>query len=202
MTEDPTFKHIFGKDWDNLPPVMHQHYANRPFSNDLNLCHGRMTIKSAFFLRLLSPLFKVFGGIPTKNANDVPVTVRFESNERDATFHFVRTFNFPSEKPYVFHSYMVGLMGNNVVEIMKYRLCWRSKFSWESDKVILAHNGFSLNLFGKFIPLPITWVIGHIHAEEEAISDTRFKMFVEINHWLFGKIYEYSGEFEMENTRA
>ncbi len=93
---------------------------------------------------------------------------------------------------------MIPTGDNKVTEAMKMGLCWQSKFSWANNKVTLSHNGFSIKLFGRLIPLPLTWLIGHIHAEEEAVSETRFKMFVEINHWLLGKIYEYRGEFEME----
>jgi len=32
---DPTFKSIFGENWENLPPVMKQRYTNRPYSSEV-----------------------------------------------------------------------------------------------------------------------------------------------------------------------
>lgn len=198
--QQPTFQSIFGESWNELPPVMHAHYANRPFSCDVNECRGTMSVKCAPLLRLVASLMHFAGGIPLANEDNIPVSVRFESDEDSPAFHFIRTFDLANRTPYVFHSRMVPLKDNEVAEIMAFRLCWRSRFSWQGGKVILSHSGFSLYLFNTFIPLPLTWLIGQIHAEEEPVSDTGFAMFVEIRHWLFGKIYEYRGRFEMVGT--
>jgi len=40
MKNEPTFKAIFGDDWDQLPPIMRKHYANRPNSNDTTVVEG------------------------------------------------------------------------------------------------------------------------------------------------------------------
>lgn len=196
--QDPTFKQVFGDAWHQLPPVMHRHYANRPYSDDVNICHGRLSVRSAPMVRLFWPIMRRFGGVPAVNADNIPVTVEFKSDPSDNSFHFKRTFDLPGEKPFIFHSRMVPQSGNQVTEILPFGLCWRIRYGWRDNKVILGHDGYAVRLFNKIIPLPLSWVIGHIHAEEEAITDTKFKMFVEIRHPLFGKIYEYRGEFEME----
>lgn len=198
--DQPIFKNIFQDSWADLPVAMHKHYANRPFSSDAYICKGRMDIEAHFLLRLFAPISHMLGGIPIANQKNIDAKVTFKSDQDTPNLHFVREFYLKQNKPYIFHSTMVPTGENKVTEVMKFGLCWRSKFSWQSDKVILAHDGYSLNLFGILIPLPITWLIGHIHAEEEALSDTSFKMFVEINHPLLGKVYEYRGEFEMEPT--
>ena len=180
-----------------MPPVMHRHYANRPFCRDVNIAEGVMTVRTAPVLRLAAPLLRLIGGIPAVNAENIPVTVRFESEERLDALHFKRSFRFPGNKPYVFHSRMMPRGGNRIVERMKYGLGWCVGFLWQDNKVMLQHEGFCLCLFGKFIPLPISWLIGSINAEEWALDDKSFAMSVEIRHPLFGKIYEYSGEFSM-----
>ena len=200
MNGEPIFKSIFGDTWQAMPPVMHKHYANRPFSDDSYSCSGPMRVHAACILRLFGPLMMLMGGIPITRDDNVPTTVHFNSDSDTNHLHFVRRFHFKGRKPYIFHSTMVPIRENIVVEVMKFRLCWCSRFSWQDDRVILAHNGYKLYLFGKFIPLPISWLVGNIHAEEQAISDTAFKMFVEINHPLLGKIYEYHGTFEMDEN--
>ena len=198
----PIFEHVFGAAWHQMPPVMRKHYANRPFSNDVQVAKGKMWVKTAPILRFFAPLLRLLGGIPAVDAENIPVTVSFKSETKDTALHFVRHFHLQEGAPYIFHSKMIARGGNDVVEVMKFRLGWCTKFLWQNDKVILAHNGFCLCLFGYFIPLPITWLIGHIHAEEEAIDNNHFKMFVEIRHPLFGKVYEYRGTFAMAETDA
>ena len=148
-------------------------------------------------LRIFAPVLQILGGVPAVNETDVPVTVRFESEDSSQAFHFNRAFHFTGKKPYVFHSKMVPQGGNKVVEQMKFGLGWRVSFHWQEDKVILAHNGYCLCLFRRFFPLPLDWLLGTVHAEEQAINDASFKMFVEMRHWVFGKIYEYRGTFHM-----
>ncbi|UTW56378.1 DUF4166 domain-containing protein [Kordiimonas sp. SCSIO 12610] len=200
MTTDPIFKSVFGKDWEHLPSVMHKHYTNRPFTNDTYSCVGKMDVKAHILMRLFAPLSHMLGGIPIANQSDIPVKVIFKSTPFDDHLHFVRTFQMRDRKPYIFHSEMIPTGDNKITEVMKMGLCWQSKFKWQNNKVILAHNGYAVKLFGRLISLPLTWLIGHIHAEEEATSEIGFKMFVEINHWLFGKLYEYRGEFTMETA--
>ena len=41
---EPTFKSVFGASWDDLPPVMKQHYANQPYSNDEVTVEGTLDV--------------------------------------------------------------------------------------------------------------------------------------------------------------
>ena len=61
----------------------------------------------------------------------------------------------------------------------------------------MTHQGYSFNLFGKFIPLPVTWLIGRGDAVEFAVDEHHFDMKVEINHFLFGLLYTYYGRFKV-----
>ncbi len=51
---------------------------------------------------------------------------------------------------------MVQFKGSEVIEIMPFGLGWEMFCRWDRDKVVLKHSGYSLNLFGHFIPLPLT----------------------------------------------
>ena len=86
------------------------------------------------------------------------------------------------------------------MEIMSLGLCWNIHYLWKNNKVILRHKGYALKAFGHFIPLPITWLLGRGDAEEWAIDDNMFEMYAQLTHPLFGKIYEYKGQFEFEKT--
>jgi len=194
---DPIFKSIFGESWDDLPPVMKKHYANRPYTDDKVTVEGVMDVTCAGPIRMFKPLFLILGGIPPYNENAVPVTVTFESEPGSKVFRFNRVFHFKAAKPYSFRSHMVQMKGNDVVEIMRFGLCWRMNYLWGDGKVILKHKGYMLRLFGHFIPLPLTMLMGKGYAEEIAVDDDTFDMFVHITHPWWGKIYEYKGQFRV-----
>lgn len=195
----PTFKSIFGEDWNSLPPVMKKHYANRPYSDEVTTVEGVLDVFCKPPLLWLSPLMKLLGQIPTFNEDNVPVTVRFESDLNSKAFHFNRSFNFLNRKPYVFHSRMLQIKDNEVVEIMRFGLGWKMQYSWDGEKVILAHKGYVIQLFGHLIPLPLTMLMGAGNAAEYPVDDKTFDMEVSIAHPWWGEMYGYKGRFEVPN---
>ncbi len=200
MKEDPIFKSIFGDDWDKLPPVMHKHYANRPFTSDITKVDGTLDVKCAGPIKALSWLFWLMQGIPPHSETEVPVTVNFESDKETKFFYFNRIFNFKTRKAYNFKSRMIQTTGNEVIEIMRSRIGWRMNYEWEDEKVKLKHKGYVLYVFGHFIPLPLTFLLGEGNAEELAIDENTFDMVVTIFHPWWGTIYEYKGRFSIRNN--
>jgi len=140
-------------------------------------------------------------GIPPANETDVPVSVYFESDSHSKSFHFNRIFNFQTRKPYHFKSRMIQTQGNEVVEVMRSRMGWRMNYVWEDDRVKLKHKGYILSVFGCFIPLPLSLLVGKGDAEEIAVNDDTFDMVVSITHPLWGKIYEYKGRFTVKENQ-
>jgi len=196
-TAEPIFKSIFGEHWDSLPQVMHRHYANRPYTDDEVMAEGTLDVMCAGPIKIMRPLMKLLGQIPARNEKAVPVTVHFQSDQSSKAFHLVRTFNFKHDTPYIFHSRMQHLKDNEVIEIMPFGLGWKILYRWDGKKVILDHNGYALRLFGYFIPLPLTFLIGKGYAEEIATDNKTFDMITHITHPWWGKIYEYKGRFKV-----
>lgn len=194
--KEPIFKPVFGNNWEVLPLVFRKHYANRPYSNDVVTAKGKMNIKYSFLAKLMLPLFKLLKTLVPYQGENIPTTVYFRSDMDSARFHYDRQFDFPGKPAYYFRSYMVQIKDNIVVEFMRFGIGWRTRFTSEGNKVILNHAGYVWRLFGFIIPLPISLIIGTGYAEEEALSETEFKMKMEITHPLFGKVFEYSGEFK------
>lgn len=194
---DPIFKPIFGPDWDSLPLVIKRHYANRPYSNDSVVVDGVLDVMCAGPIKAFNWLFWRLGGIPPHNEQGVTVTVVFESDPNSKTFSFNRSFHFKTKPFYQFRSRMIQVKGNEVVEMMRFGIGWRMSYGFEDGRVKLKHRGYVLHAFGKFIPLPLTTLIGAGYAEEIATSDDSFDMFVHIIHPWWGKIYEYRGHFNI-----
>lgn len=146
----------------------------------------------------MGPLMKMLGQIPACNEKAVPVTVQFQSDPNSKAFHLIRTFRFKEGAPYIFHSRMIQIKDNEVIEIMPFGLGWKMRFHWDGEKVMLTHSGYALNLLGHFIPIPLTLLIGEGYAEEFAIDDNTFEMKTRITHPWWGKVYEYKGRFTRE----
>ncbi len=197
--KEPIFKSIFGDAWDELPPVMHKHYAICPYMDDETVVVGTLDVMCAGPLKLLAPVLKIMEQIPAHNEKNVPVTVHFKSNRNSKAFHFQRVFSF-KEKSYVFRSRMVRTKDNEVMEIMRFGLAWKMLYLWNGEKVILKHRGYALYIFGHFIPMPLTIFMGEGYAEEMAVDDNTFDMITHITHPWWGKIYEYKGRFEIKDT--
>ncbi len=194
---EPTFKPIFGDAWYELPIVIKKHYANRPFTADRVTVEGHLDILCARQMRLLSPLLWLMGSVPPVNEKAVPVTVHFDSAPQDRTFSFTRIFHFPGRRPYSFHSSMMQIRDNEVVEVMRYGLCWRMIYQWRDGKVVLQHKGYALKIFGYLVPLPLTLLLGRGDAEEMAIDENTFEMRATVTHFWVGKVYEYKGRFRV-----
>ena len=197
LPSEPIFKDIFGTSWQDLPPVMHKHYLNRPYTDDVNTVEGVLDVMCAGPIKVLSPLFWLMGGIPPQNEKNVPVTVRFESNPDTKEFHFNRTFHFKERKPYQFQSKMIQTSGNELIEIMRFGFGWRMNYFWEDNRVKLKHKGYVFKIFSRYIPIPLTFLMGEGNAEETAIDDDNFNMQVNITHPWWGKMYEYKGHFKV-----
>ena len=195
--DQPIFQTIFGANWNKVPTVIRRHYAIRPYADDRVTVEGTLDVMCRGPVRWLRPLFLLLGMIPPFNANKVPVTVVFESSRNSRDFLFNRTFHFAGRKPYRFRSRMRQIADDEVVELMRFGIGWKMRYLWRDDKVILQHRGYVLSLLGHLVPLPLTALFGAGHAEETAVDDETFDMWVEIRHPWWGKIYGYSGQFRI-----
>jgi hypothetical protein len=195
--KQPIFQSIFGSSWNDLPVVMQKHYANRPYSNDIVTVKGKMDIQFNWFGKLCTPLFRIFGTLIPFQGKNIETIVRYKSDETDNSVSFDRVLHFPNKEPFHFRSKMVPIENSRIIEFMGFGLGWCMDYAYEDNLVKLKHRGYVIRMLGLNIPVPIAFFIGKGYAEEKAISDNSFDMFVTITHPLWGKIYEYRGQFNI-----
>lgn len=181
-----------------MPQVMHQHYANRPHTRDVVVVEGIMEVRASRLMQLFAPLLKWSGLLVPYQAKKVPTTVIFRSEPNSNAFCFDREFRFPGKAPYHFRSRMMPVGGNEVIEYMSLGIGWRAAYGFADGKVVLTHRGYVLRILGFHIPLPMHWLFGKGYAEEEATSETSFRMHMNICHPWFGEVYAYAGNFEVK----
>jgi hypothetical protein len=197
MPHEPIFQPVFGPQWRQLPTLMQQRYANRPYSDDVVTVEGTLTIRRSALARVLSPLLRLAGALVPYDGGPVPVTVHFRSEPQGDGYIFDRHFHIPGRAPYHFRSRMRQAGGNEVVECMRIGIGWRARFSWDGQRVAMAHVGYALPLAGHWLSLPLEWLLGCGTAWEQPLDGQRFAMAMEIRHPLWGLVYAYSGEFTL-----
>jgi hypothetical protein len=195
---EPIFKSVFGAEWEAMPPVLKAHYANRPFSNDVVVHEGLMDIKLSKLTKLIGPLFKLFGALVPYEGTNIPTTVYSRSEPDSANYILERHWHFPDRESYIFLSTLIPRGGSEVFELMRFGLGWLGDYRYNGEKVLLTHKSFCFRVFGKLIPIPLALFLGKGYAEEEVTGDNMFKMYVEMKHGIFGKTFEYRGEFKVE----
>lgn len=194
----PIFKSIFGTAWEAMPPVMHQHYANRPYTQDVVTVEGVMEVRASRLMQLFAPLLKWSGLLVPYQGKEVPTTVTFRSESDSRAFAFDREFRFLGKAPYHFRSRMLPVAGNEVIEYMSLGIGWHAAYRFADNKVTLTHRGYVWRVLGYNIPAPLHWLFGKGYAEEEATGDASFRMYMDIRHPWFGEVYTYAGNFEIK----
>ena len=197
QNEQPIFEPIFGKSWEDLPPSLRKHYANRPYTDDVVELKGVMDIKLSKITRLMKPLFKLFGALVPYEGENIPTTVYSKSEPVTADYNLERHFHFPNQESYVFRSRFIHVKDSDVIEVMKFGIGWRCDYIYNGDRVLLIHRGYYWRIFGMLLPIPLTLLLGKGDAWEEAVNDNSFRMCMTITHPLFGRTFEYKGQFEL-----
>ena len=193
----PIFQSVFGTQWESLPIVLKKHYANKACSNDVVKLDGVMDIELSKLTRLLKPLFRLTGALVPYEGSNIPTIVYSRSEANTNHYVLERYFHIPNQQPYIFRSKFVPIKNNEVIEIMKFGIGWRCYYSWNGEKVQLTHKGYAIRIFGALIPIPLSLLLGKGYAEEIALDDNHFKMLMVITHPLFGKTFEYKGQFKV-----
>jgi hypothetical protein len=180
------FEQIFGMPLSALPVVMQKHYAVRANSEEKVFVQGVMAIRQSRFIRWLSPALRLL--VPRDGEEILSVT--FYSGLGSSDFHFDRSLNLPGQPPFRFHSRLVRVRENEAVEVMRGGIGWRSRYRAQGDRVFLRHMGYCWQLGSLFVPIPLmSWIIGRGAAEEQALTDDHFKMWMIITHPVFGEVY-------------
>jgi len=191
------FAPVFGARWRTLGAVLKTHYRHKSFSNDKVVVEGLLDVECKGVFHFLKPFYRAMGIVPAVTESQVQVTVAFESALDSAEFHFNRHFAFKQHRPYEFRSRMICTADGRVIEIMRFGVCWLSEFSCSDNAIKMQHKGYALRMFGKVVPIPVTWLFGAGYGEETVVDDEQFDMQVSITHGLFGKIYGYHGRFKV-----
>lgn len=159
-----------------------------------------MNITTSKFFKFLSPLFKFSSALVPYAAKKIPVTVELASDIKSNKITMRRTFYYPEKSPYHFTSKIIHAKDDIVIELMRLGFASRLIYKYDKNKITMDYGGYVFCIGKKQIPLPLGFLIGKFYAYEEAISDAEFVMLVKLTHPLFGKIFQYDGNFKIAGS--
>lgn len=195
----PTFKPVFGEDWERLPTVIKKHYANRPYSSDITRVKGLMTITFSPLMKFIAPFLSFFNMFAPKPGKDIPVEVDYLSSPENSSFIFDRRFYYQHlSKPFKFKTVLWQIKENMIIDVLRFGLGLKMIYQFDGTKIRFIHCGYALVLGKLHIPLPLTFILGKGYGEETPINDTSFHFFLESVHPLFGRIIRYEGVFTLQ----
>ena len=152
-----------------------------------------MEIRYSRIMACFMPVFRLLHILVPYEGKRVPVKVNFRSEMNSDIVHIQREFNVPGIKPYAFNSHLHILGENDVIEGMGWGMGWRMHYFFDGQKVVMAHKGYVLRLWGFNIPLPLSFFVGKSYAEEVPINDNTYRVNLTMTHAWFGLMYYYSG---------
>ena len=194
----PVFKQILGNQWNNLGEVIQKHYFLRPYSNDHICVTGVMTeINHSFPAKLLIPFGMLFGALVPYKGREIPIEVYYHTKNENSNIYWDRVFMFPGKRPYHFRSFMQPAKNNEVVEFVRFGVGMRLKVTAEQGALVFRNSGYIWKVANISIPIPLHLILGTAYVEERPIDSTRFSMKMELAHPLFGKLFQYRGEFSL-----
>lgn len=195
--QKPLAEKIFGNKTQYIPRVLQARYSNRPYSTDSVLLKGEMNIKLSKIFKIVSPLFRLVGALVPYAAENIPVTVEFVSDEKSNKIVMHRTFYYTNRPPYHFRAKVIHIENNIVLEVMRFGFASKLLYRFEKNTIFMDYGGYVLRVGKLTIPLPLGFLIGKFTAFEKAIDENRFSMQVKIDHFMFGTVFQYDGDFDV-----
>lgn len=178
--------------WDVIPPALQAHYN---VNDSVHVEHGHLSVEYPVWLQWPLNLMVKFGVLVNQREREVPTTVQREI--RDGVEYWHREMGF-SKKPAAFTSYTRFKDDRTIVEYPNRLLGLRMKLSWSDNTLRYHSDGYVLAVFGREIRIPDCLALGKASIEERALTETRYEMDFSIRHPLFGQVFRYYGEFEVQ----
>lgn len=191
-------RRALGSEWCALGNVVRRHYDLPPRTETRLQVEGRMAVAFSPMGKLLITAGRLFDALVPYVGREIPVTVRNWSRADSDAMFWHRTFRYPGKKnPVIFHSRMEYLGNRHIVEYVKYGLGIRMRLSTEGETLRFDSQGYQWVLGPLTLRIPDWLLLGNAVIIETPLSERSFRVDFEINHPLWGRTFEYSGEFSL-----
>ncbi len=188
-------RRALGSEWSALGSVIRRHYDLPPRTQARLQVDGVMQVSLSTVGKLLITAGRLFDALVPYKGSKIPVTVRNWAKADSGAMFWHRTFRYPGRTPVIFHSRMEYTGDKQIVEYVKYGLGIRMRLSAEGETLRFDSRGYQWDLGPLKLHIPDWALLGRAVIKETPISEQAFRVDFEINHPLWGRTFEYSGEF-------
>ncbi|PWQ92176.1 DUF4166 domain-containing protein [Leucothrix pacifica] len=196
MTEQQTTSPVqqaLGEVWQQLPAGLQAHYR---MNGDVHREQGHLDVAYPRWLQWPMNLIVRMGALLNRQGKAIPTTV--ERRLEDGQEYWFRSLVFADGETMTFTSQTVCVAPMQIIEFSNQYLGLRMTLSFAEDCLHYHSDGYVLRLAGKLIRIPEWLALGYGSIEERAVGEHRFVMDFGLRHPLFGQVFRYSGEFEVE----
>lgn len=188
-------RRALGPEWDGLGSAIRRHYDLPPQSETRLEVDGTMQVDFSAVGKLFITASRLLDALVPYRGREIPVRVRNWSRADSSAMFWHRTFRYPGRSPVIFQSRMEYAGDRHIVEYVKYGLGIRMRLSAEGESLRYDSRGYQWKLGPVRLHIPDWLLLGKAVIKETPISEQAFRVDFEIKHPLWGRTFEYSGEF-------
>jgi hypothetical protein len=188
-------RRALGTEWPALADVIRRHYDLPPRTEAQLQVEGIMQVSLSRIGKLLISAGRLFDALVPYKGQGIAVTVRNWARPDSSAMFWHRTFRYPGKSPVIFHSRMVYAGDKQIVEYVKYGLGIRMRLSAEGQTLRFDSQGYQWDLGPLTLRIPDWVLLGKAVIKETPVCERSFRVDFAIDHPLWGRTFEYSGEF-------
>ncbi len=203
-SEGELFKKIMGKEWLRLHPDIQKRFEKNPVPGSPLKYRGSLEeLSCSFWGKLLGyltmPLIR--GALIPYTARNVPVDIEVYSKQNCPYIFKQRTYKLPGRRPIQFTSCMKESEKGEVLEYVGAGLGMKLIVFEKDSNLHFKSDGYFWDTGLCRIPLPDILTPGNTYLMHINEGDNQFRIRIDIDHVLFGKMFVQAGVFqEVEKT--
>lgn len=197
-SEGELFKRIMADEWLKLHPDIQERFEKNPVPGTPLRYTGVLDELSCSLLgKLMGIVSRPFikGALIPYTAYDVPVDIEVFSKPGDEAIFKNRKYRIPGREVIDFTSHMRQNHGGEVLEYVGFGLGMKLVVFEKEGNLHFRSDGYFLDLGWFMIPLPRVLTPGKTYLVHENVGEGRFRIRIDIDHVLFGKMFVQAGEF-------
>ncbi len=197
-SEGELFKKIMGKEWLNLHPDIQKRFEKNPAPGAPLEYEGSLEeLSCSFWGKLLGYLTKPFikGALIPYTAYNFPVDIQVYSKKNCPYIFKQRIYKLPNQKPIQFTSYMRESETGEVLEYVGSGLGMKLLVFEKNSNLHFKSDGYFWDIGLCRIPVPDILSPGKTYLTHINEGANQFRIRIDIDHAIFGKMFVQAGVF-------
>ncbi len=197
LSESDLFKPQLGDDWHSVNRDIQNRFSETITVNQPLAYQGVMaSILISGPGTVFAMIGSFAGAIVPYSGENVPVEVLLFKKDNDPFLYKKRVYYFHGKKPFTILSKLALSSKGEMLETVKYGLATKFTPNVINENLYFVSTRYIWQIANFSLPLPHFLASGTITLAHENISQSHFKIIMNIQHPLLGPMYYQEGEFE------